>query len=772
MYDYISGTLNFEQIWGTASPIILTGPGSEDTFIIPSVQKLVKVTKIFLTVQNIMVTRSLKVEIRYTQDSGVSYTDWYELEIRDLVGQVLELDPPPSVPLDKFLNTDIEFRFTRTGNDDTGNMSITELNIEGIIHRNEIPSSFLIAPGSTVVFRVTDVYKVFKLRDVEVITDANPGELGIRWRFSQDNTRTWSIWENMTKENVMTRKISPIRFFHVEYELTNNSGQTIEVTDINLIGEFQNVTKDSVKTNLYGVRECCLSQLLNGNGTGGVVGQDGVFYANPSGFLDGGGTCVGKEGGIYSPMTDEDRAKLYNPYAQGAALDLLNKMSNDTVEIFGHSVHYLVTDPDEKGIDYSLHEFGTFNIVCEGKLKVSVDQNQFPDNQITMNQFDLSLFDTFEVHITKDHFKNLFGVQRRPSKEDIIHFCDINRLFIVDHAQAFRNFNNYSIFYKVVLKKYNDRANVRADGKSIQDRIKSLTAGTTLDELMGLDKQEDKKAVANKDVTQPLTRDPIRLDSVLPLNDIIVKMLLENSDTVISKQHYDLSLAFLSGVAPGQPIIRYKNLMDTGLGTVKVSESDNISFTCWFSINNLLVGENFNFFTQGNDVLGWSIDMSDNVFRVTRNGQVTEWTLDDPLEEDVWYSYVLNLEQRTGGISQWIYRRGGEEIDEENVSFLPSTKLYEVDSFSLDGVEPFGFESEDVTNFSGSITLSDMKLTNIRLYVSDRNDGPLVPKETHDRFLNRYIPAEENKYLVFADNANMRLRLPNESFSGSVYDRP
>jgi hypothetical protein len=58
-----------------------------------------------------------------------------------------------------------------------------------------------------------------------------------------------------------------------------------------------------------------------------------------------------------------------------------------------------------------------------------------------MNQFDLNLFDTMEAHITKQQFKEIFGPQRRP-KED---FCNVNRMYQVDHAQQFRSFNNAAL---------------------------------------------------------------------------------------------------------------------------------------------------------------------------------------------------------------------------------------------------------------------------------------------------------------------------------------
>ncbi len=69
-----------------------------------------------------------------------------------------------------------------------------------------------------------------------------------------------------------------------------------------------------------------------------------------------------------------------------------------------------------------------------------------------MNQFDLSLFDSFEVHIPKDTFKSVFGVEKRPSKEDFLWFCEVNRMYQVEHAQQFRNFNNSALYYKVMLK--------------------------------------------------------------------------------------------------------------------------------------------------------------------------------------------------------------------------------------------------------------------------------------------------------------------------------
>jgi hypothetical protein len=434
------------------------------------------------------------------------------------------------------------------------------------------------------------------------------------------------------------------------------------------------------------------------------------------------------------------------------------------MEVFGHKVQYFVTDPDGKGIDYSLHEFGLFNISCEAELKVAVDGNQFPDNQIMMNQFDLNLFDSFEVHITKESFKALFGVQRRPSKEDLVYFCDLNRLFIVDHAQQFRNFNNYAIYYKVVLRKYNKSANVQAGSQSIKDRIDQLTNNSTIDQLFGIENNQDKAAVANKPQLQPLTRDPIRIAiNGVNTNQLIIKELIENSTNIISKQHYDFSDALISGlVSMSGPIIKYKNLDPL----FKVS--DNIGFFLWFNLNNYLEDETHNFFTyyDSTNNLGWKIDLLGDVITVTLNSDTYTWNLDSTpgdtsaLYENVWYCYLVNIDQRQRKMQQYIYKRDVDIDAEDDAKYLSSTTLQKVYSDEQD-IVPVEYELEGV---DAEIMISDMKVTNVRLFLD------VIPEETQSKLLNQYVIADDSKYLVFADNANMKLSLPNYPYNGTSYD--
>jgi len=568
----------------------------------------------------------------------------------------------------------IDIKFIRKGTKLDGEIRLISFELNGKLLQDTSNENIIIQSGKQGIIKSPFIFKVFSVTDIEIISSNNLTNVDFLYRFSQDNSRTWTNWEPLTKENISTVRINPIRFFQVEYLIINNSNSPVKIQDINLIGDFQNVSQDYAKTNLYGIRDCCQSYLLGSSN--GVLDANGNLIANTTGVLDA-QSCT--TGNILKPMTDDDKSKLYNPYQQTAAMNLLNRLSNDSIEVFGWRVKYFVTDPDGKGIDYSLHEFQLYNIVCEEEIKVAVENNQFPDNQIVMNQFDLTLFDSFEIHITKESFKAAFGVQRRPSKEDLLYFCDINRMFIVDHAQQFRNFNNAAIYYKVVLKKYNKSANVIAGNTEINDKIKELTKNTTIDELFGVENRQDKQAIANKPQLQTLTRDPIRLEYKAD----IVKDLIENSTTIISKQHYDFSNLLYNGfqvATQSVTAVTYKSIDS------RIKVSDNIGFFMWFNLNNYILDETYNFFTNYDSVnnLGWKTNLiNDNIVLNINSDTYTfsftgsTYSTSD-LYENVWYCYVLNIDQRTRKLNQWIYKRSVEIDSEDQAKYLSSTKLEKV----------------------------------------------------------------------------------------------
>jgi len=699
----------------------LNSIGEEYVISFTNLQNISKITNFTYDTLGLTDTRYLAQYYRLSRD-GVKWTTWYDLKKK--------IDNFPIIDAKDPLYLDI--KWVRKGTNAIGSIRILEYKIEGEIEREVVDdgSAIALAAGESTVIKPPFIYKVFRLDDIEIISSTGYDEANLKWRYSQDNSRTWSEWEVLTKENVSTKRLTPTRFFQVEYSIENTSNSPVRIQDINLIGDFQNVTLDYQKTNLYGLRECCQSNL---NGT---FDANGNFIPNTNLNQSGGNSACSTTGNTLPTMTTDEQALLYNPYQQSSALNLLNKLSNDAQMIFGHPVIYFVTDPDIKGHDYSMHEYQLYNIVCEGDLKVSVNNNEFPDSQITMNQFDLSLFENMEVHITKEQFKQVFGVQRRPGKEDFMYFCNLSRMFIVDHVTQFRGFNNNSVYYKLILKKYNQKANVQPDNVEIKNKLDMLTQNSTIDQLFSVENVDDKKAVANKVQNKTLTKDLVRLEYLCKIN----RELIENSSTVISKSNYDLY-----SVDAGTLAVSYQNLDPI----LKVS--DNIGFTVWFSINNYIEDEVYNFFNYYDDVnqQGWKINLINDVITLTLGTNQYTTNSNLILDEEVWYCYVCNIDQRNRKMEQFIYKR---DVDfEEDAGKLINNFLRPVYSDSQD-IEPTYFQMEGVTP---SILGSDMKLTNIRLFTD------VIPEDSHNKILNQAIIRDDSKYLVFADNANTRLVLPS-----------
>ena len=729
--DLQNGTINISQkydIYAATASVDATpnfsSVGSEYIISFVNLQNVKNFAKFQYDTLGLTDGRFLRNYYRVSRD-GNNWTEWLDLKRNiDNFPIVDTLDP-------LFL----DIKWVRDGISTIGNIRILEYSLQGELERTETldDSTISLPPGKNIIWSAPFIFKVFSISDLEIVSATGLNNVEIKYRYSQDNSRTWSNWELFTRDNITTIRINPVRFFQIEYSITNNSTSNVSIQDINLIGDFQNVSKDYFKTNLYGIRECCQSNLL------GTYDANGNFI--PADNTSTSSSC--DTNNTLSELSTQDKANLYNPYQQNTAANLLNKLSADAEQVFGHKVIYFATDADKKGQDHTLHEYQLYNVVCEGTIKVAVDGNNFPDSQIVMNQFDLSLFESMTVHITKKQFKEIFGPQRRPSKEDFLYFCDINRMFQVDHAQQFRNFNNAAIYYKLILKKYTQKANVQAGSQQIQDKLQQLTKNSTIDELFGIENNQDKAAIANKDQFKPLTKDPIRLEYLAKID----KELIENSSTIVSKSYYDLS-----SIAPQTPGVRYKNLDPI------LKFSDNIGFQIWFKIANYITDEVYNFMTyyDSTNQLGWKVNLINDSLRVTLNS--TTYTYDllghvstdcVALEEEVWHCYVLNVDQRNRKMEQFIYKRNVD--DEDDAPSLTNTLLRGLYK-NIQDIEPVQYEMEGQ---NCTILGSDMGATNIRVFLD------VIPEKEHNKILNQYIIRDDSKYLVFADNATTRLYLPS-----------
>lgn len=728
--DKNTGTIFIHGTYSNSEAPVFSNIGDTHVVSIMGIEDVLKFKSFSFTASGIIETRYLDTYYRISRNNSTSWTEWLSLDTNIS-------NFPPFDPKDK-LNIDIKWE--RSGYSTIGHISLYDYFLYGTIYRKLYDGESSINLNNTlkeVLIKPPYVYKVFKITDIEILSVGDISNLSIKYRFSQDYGRTVTNWEELTKENITTVRINPIRFFQIEYLLEYSGSTQVTILDINLIGDFQNVTLDSKKTNVYGSRENCNCLQL------GFVSDPDTLppEANVNDLL----MVSNCDPNVNKPMTPDDIAKLFKPYQQTQAIDLLNKLSSDANEVFGHEVVYFITDPDKKGIDYTFHEYQLYNYVCSDLVKVSVDGNNFPDNQIVMNQFDLSLFDSFEIHIPKETFKKTFGVEKRPSKEDFLWFCEINRMFQVEHAQQFRNFNNSALYWKVILKKYVQKSNIIGANQNITDKVKELTKNSTIEELFGIENKLDKKDVSNEEQFRPLTKDKLRLE----INVDIDKELIENSSTIISKTNYDLSMAEYQSVA-----VMYRNFRHL----FKVS--DNFSFFIWFNIKNYTVNDIYNLIKYYDDsnLLGFSINIEADNIIVKLNSNEYRFNIGtqgnaDALIEDTWYCYLVNFDQRQRKISQWVYKRNVDvESDAPLLGHTFLRKIY----FQEDVLSPVEFEIE---NNNMLITASDMKVTNIRLF----ND--IIPETEHNKILNQIIIGQDYRNLIISDNANSRLVLPNYPIS-------
>jgi len=661
--------------------------------------------------------------------------------------------------------------------------------------------------NSQIILSPKDIYKVFSVDNFETIIRGEVENIDIKFRVTQDNGRSYSQWESLTKENISTFRFNELRFAKIEYLISQieKSNNLTKVYDIILTGDFQNVSANYLKNNRYGLREDCLTTYYNNNpsqssGLSCGIPQYGSNSNNSSNlninnydlkmnFYTQGLSCY-----IHSTTTQElnlenqeNQDTMWNPYETSKINELANKIANDINSIFAWKVDYHLTDPDENGIDVELHEYQLYNIIDVKNIKILVPENKFPDNTIKMQKFNLDLFDTFEIHILKDEFKNQFGIDKRPAENDIIFFCELNRLYRVKHAQVFREIMNAGIYWKVILEKYEQKSNIRNLSEESKIKIDKLTKNTTLEELFGPEIKSEEDKIANKQQTKPITKETTR--QIISKNVIIVQESLYNGNNDFAKYYYNFK------DISGKSAINYQKFDN------ELKLSDNRSFISWFNFNNdyieddpmsirnaiktynIDINKNYNLLNNYDDnkKLGYRYWFNRNKIIFQINDKFYQMKNLNNLKTNIWYGLVINLNQRQNNISMYLYKRPGEyniKMNNPETSELATVLSNDVTGYTyLTNIGFKPYNNEEIHNISTDFELlyneiiniephefiknsnieligSNIKYTNLRIF----ND--IIPLEKINNILNQVIISDENK-LILSDNSNRRLYADN-----------
>lgn len=683
---------------------------------------------------------------------------------------------------------EMEFHYFRVDDEIpiAGNMTVSNIIINGTYDLGITDSLIMLNPGETVILQPTDIYKIFSLNDYQIMSDgagSNLSGLEMYFRFTQDGGRHFTKWEFLNADNLKQVKLDPLRFAKVQYQLKSTSVQNpIYVYDILLIGDFQNVSANYLKTNRYGLKEDCLTQLINsGKTSGSPYDLNMNMYTNAL-------SCYTSSVSLPGCVTNQSTDTLWNPYGDITKVtEFSNLLANQANSIIGWTVNYYLTDPDAKGIDYYLGEFVLKNTVDVKQIKVIVPENKFQENTVVINQFNLDLFDTFEINIMKDEFKNAFGLEKRPGESDYLYLCPVNRLYRVKHSQIFRNIMNAGIYYRVILEKYEDRPDIQFLNTEAQRQITELTKNTTIEELFGEAKRAEEAKVSNKDQMFPKSFDKIR--QKLNKNLSIVKEDVYNGEMLFSDNHYDLS-SMLN-----------KTAVEYLYSDKSMEKGEDRSFVFWFKFNGGNTGMTFNnqinsynvsttthftFISNIVDTSGYKIEYYNNNLYVHLNPDLSNntgvYTLPIPqLATDVWYSLVITLDQGVRELKYWVFRRDCDlKVDwvERNTkeivelyytstgmtnewSPLKNKEMYPylirtydfqmLTAVTLNIVTPISFEHEGNISIPGS----NMSLTNIRIYHDTFDSLSVIQK-----VLNEIIVRDASK-LILADNANKKIQTTN-----------
>ncbi len=697
---------------------------------------------------------------------------------------------------------------------DTDTVTIPPLTINTIViegtYNIEETDEIINVPDDGYIFTPKDIYKVFKLTGFEIY-GVNTSNLIIKYRFTQDSGRIYTPWEILTNENISTVKLNPVRFAQVQYSVTKiNNAITSKVYDIILLGDFQNINNNYLKTNRYGVRSDCASQFPQWSGATSAPGTgpssslvclsgktsymgDGKTYNYDRDWYTQGLSCY-LTGNVIGNLTSQSNdattsAGNYNPYNSTKIGEWFNFLAGSTNKILGWSVNYHLTDPDGNGIDRYLHEYQLFNIVDVQKIKIIVPDNTFPDNQVQINEYMLDMMDTFNIIILKDEFHKAFGIEKRPGQKDIIEFCQANRLYRVRHAQVKRDIMYMGIYYNVVLEKYEKLANEQNLSAASKAIIDPLTQDNTLDALFGFENHQEENKIANKQF-KPTTHEVYRLDINTKLS--IVKKDIFNGlkGTKIADNYYNLSTLSASTSA-----VTY-SLQDSVLNV-----SDNRAFNVWFNFNNKYdpnkvidesVYQSYNInnntyfeFLNNYDITiqkGYKLSYANNQIVLTINN-LNYYLYVTGLTTNIWYGLTVNIDNRQRVVSLSLYKRNysynvtmftdsyqSATVDSSNTTGLTyytsrgyrAVKNTEVNSTlsdtNLRSIATIDYTGTTLNSFSINKTItvfaSDIKLTNIRIF----ND--MIPNEHKSNILVQRIIQDAN-YLILADNATRQLYTAN-----------
>lgn len=437
---------------------------------------------------------------------------------------------------------------------------------------------------------------------------------------------------------------------------------------------------------------------------------------------------------IIAECTDE----MWNPYALNKPSSVYRQITDVSTEMWGHPVKYFRVEPDNRSRDVILKEYSLYNVVESAELKIMVPGNEFPTREFNYDIFGMG-FDDFEIHLTKTQFENAFGIGPSPRSRDYLYFPRINRMYEVNTVAYADEFNLDLTYWKLMLRKYEERTSNIHEDTQVEQELADLTVG--LDEVFGEERQEEFEKVTKPTQYKTVFAEVgdgvrARLHKKLTISDAE----LRNQWTVVSKNNYDLD----STADKSMELVAYNKVSS-------LTEEENLAVTIWFRPK--LVDT-----TEQVIIDGYS---NQNGLKITTNGASIKVYLNNgthifgsalALENNVWYGLVYNLSNKYRQMSCNLYR-----LDPNSNRQAPSNSSKTLVS-KLNQTKTFTNARTWGPTKNWMLQPAKLDVTNIRIF------GQTIGQNQQMNVLQQYV-VRDSQLAHVIDNAipSIQLRRYNQS---------
>lgn len=437
---------------------------------------------------------------------------------------------------------------------------------------------------------------------------------------------------------------------------------------------------------------------------------------------------------IIADCTDE----MWNPYALVKPTAVYRQITDISTEMWGHPVKYFRVEPDNRSRDVILREYSLYNVKEDAEFKVMVPGNEFPTRQFNYDIFGMG-FDEFEIHVTKTQFESAFGIGPSPRSRDYLYFPKINRMYEVNSVAYADEFNLDLTYWKLMLRKYEERTSNIHEDTLVEQELKDLIVG--LEEVFGEEtKQEFEK------VTKPTQYQTVysevgdgvraRLHKKLTISDAE----LRNQWTVVSRNNYNLD----STPDKSMELVAYNKKSS-------LAEDENLAITIWFrpKITDNTDQTLIDGFSANN---GLKIAVNNSSIKVYINGSIHIFGSGLALEQNVWHGLVFNLSNTYKQMSCNLYRLDPNSNKQapSNATKTLTSKLNQSKSFTNPYIWP------TVKNWM--LMPAKLDVTNIRIFKKT------IGQDQHMNILQQYV-VRDTQLAHVIDNAipSIQLRRYNQS---------